>query len=171
MSLHRATVSWEFSGGEFTRGKYSREHVWEFDGGLEIPASPSPQVVPVPYANPGNVDPEEAFVASISSCHMLTFLHVASKDKLEVLSYRDEAVGVMTKNSAGVPWISSVTLHPRIVYGEAAPTAEQERRLHDLAHHGCFIASSVKTEIVVAPGDPALDQPQSAATHPAANHE
>src|SRR5689334_25217531 len=98
VSNHIATIRWKRTSDEFLKGKYSREHTWTFDGGVTVPASPSPHVVPAPYSNPAHVDPEEAFVASISSCHMLTFLYVASKKGFQVDSYDDEAVGVMTKN-------------------------------------------------------------------------
>ena len=151
MSEHRAEIEWTFSTGDFMKGRYSREHTWRFDGGLTVPASPSPTVVPAPYSNPANVDPEEAFVASIASCHMLTFLWVAYKAGFAVHSYRDQAVGTMTKGDNGVPWISAVTLHPQITYSGAAPDPEQEAKLHDAAHHGCFISNSVKTAITVTP--------------------
>ena len=150
MSEHRAHIEWSFSGGDFSKGRYSREHTWRFDGGLSVAASPSPSVVPAPYSNPANVDPEEAFVASISSCHMLTFLYVAYRAGFAIERYEDDAVGVMTKGENGVPWISAVTLHPRVVYAGARPTADQEARLHNDAHHGCFISNSVKTHITVA---------------------
>ena len=152
MSEHKATIRWAFAGGDFLKGRYSREHTWAFDGGLTVPASPSPAVVPAPWSNPAHVDPEEAFVASIASCHMLTFLWVAYREKIEILGYEDDAVGVLTKNEAGVPWISTVTLRPRIEYRpETRPTPEQEQRMHDAAHHGCFISNSVRTEIRVEP--------------------
>ncbi|HEY3854169.1 MAG TPA: OsmC family protein [Verrucomicrobiae bacterium] len=150
MSEHKATVSWKFAQGDFPKGKYSREHTWTFDGGLTVPASPSPSVVPTPWSNPTNVDPEEAFVASISSCHMLTFLYLASQKGFQVDSYVDEAIGSMTKNEKGVPWVSSVTLHPKITYsGSPHPTAADEETLHHSAHEQCFIANSVKTNILV----------------------
>jgi organic hydroperoxide reductase OsmC/OhrA len=116
-----------------------------------VPASSSPTVVPLPYSNPAHLDPEEAFVASLSSCHLLTFLHLAYRQGFEVTSYEDDAVGLMTKNEQGVPWISVVTLRPLVRYREGAqPDAEQESRLHEAAHHGCFIANSVKTAITVS---------------------
>ena len=153
MSEHKAIVKWRHSQGEFLKGTYSREHTWTFDGGMTIPASPSPSAVRPPFSNPANVDPEEAFVASISSCHMLTYLYVASKQGFELASYEDEAIGVMTKNERGIPWVSSVVLRPRIVYsGAKSPTREEEDRLHHAAHEQCFIANSVKTEIKVEPG-------------------
>jgi organic hydroperoxide reductase OsmC/OhrA len=152
MSIHRAQVRWAFAGGDFVKGRYSREHRWTFDGGVTVPASPSPSVVPLPYANPAAVDPEEAFVAAIASCHLLSFLYVAHKAGIEVVSYEDEAVGTMTKNERGVPWVSRVVLSPRIEYtGAARPSQDQEVSLHHRAHAGCFIANSVKTEVIVAP--------------------
>src|SRR6185295_14738947 len=115
MSNHTALISWKKrTGDDFLKGKYSREHTWRFDGGLTIPASPSPSVVPAPYSNPANVDPEEAYVASISSCHMLTFLYLASKQGFVIDAYEDQAVGTMAKNEHGLPWVNSVTLHPKI---------------------------------------------------------
>lgn len=151
MSEHRASVHWSLSGADFRRGRYSREHVWQFDGGVTVAASPSPAVVPAPYSNPAGVDPEEAFVAAVASCHMLTFLHVASKRGFVVERYADEAVGVMTKNERGRYWVSRVTLNPVIVYGAgAAPDREQLAELHHLAHEECFIANSIRTEVVVA---------------------
>lgn len=151
MTEHRATIRWSFKDGDFSKGKYSRAHTWLFDGGLEVPGSSSPHVVRPPFSDPAAVDPEEAFVASIASCHMLTFLYIASKRGFEILSYEDSAVGVMTKNEHGVPWVSAVTLNPEITYGgERRPTHEQEAELHHAAHHECFIANSVKTDIRVS---------------------
>jgi organic hydroperoxide reductase OsmC/OhrA len=150
MSEHKAIISWKRTSPDFLTGKYSREHTWTFDGGVTVPASASPSVVPVPWSNPANVDPEEAFVASISSCHMLTYLYLASRQGFQVDSYHDEAVGVMTKNEKGVPWVSSVTLHPRIAYsGAKLPTPADEEHLHHLAHEQCFIANSIKTQVTV----------------------
>jgi len=152
MGDYRATIRWTHARGDFLKGTYSRDHTWSFDAGITVPASPSPHSVPKAFANEAAIDPEEAFVASISSCHMLTFLYVAYKAGFEVASYDDEAVGVMTKNERGVPWVSAVTLHPRIAYGGARqPTREDEDHLHHAAHDGCYIANSVKTEITVAP--------------------
>ena len=98
MSEHKATIRWTFSGGDMLKGTYSREHVWTFDGGVTVPASSAPSAVKVPYSNPDNVDPEEAYTAAIASCHMLTFLYLASREGFEILSYQDAAFGVMTKN-------------------------------------------------------------------------
>ena len=152
MSQHKATVSWKSDNENFAQGKFTRVHSWSFDGGTVVPASASPSVVPAPYSSTAAVDPEEAFVASTSSCHMLTFLHEARKAGFRVESYDDEAVGEMTKNERGVPWISKITLHLQIVYGgEKRPTPADEEQLHHKAHDGCFIAQSIKTEVVVGP--------------------
>jgi organic hydroperoxide reductase OsmC/OhrA len=148
MSEHKATISWTRAGPDFLKGKYSREHTWCFDGGLTVPASPSPSIVSPPYSNPAHVDPEEAFVAAVSSCHMLSYLYSASQQGFQVDSYHDEAVGLMSKNERGVPWVSSVTLHPQIAYsGDKLPTPADEERLHHLAHEQCFIANSIKTAV------------------------
>jgi organic hydroperoxide reductase OsmC/OhrA len=150
MSEHKATIKWTLSQqGDFLKGTYSREHTWTFDGGATVPASSSPLAVRVPFSNPANVDPEEAFVASLSSCHMLTYLYIASRKGFEISNYEDEAVGVMTKNERGIPWVSLVTLHPRITYGSKTPTSEEEEAMHHAAHEQCFIANSVKTEVTV----------------------
>jgi organic hydroperoxide reductase OsmC/OhrA len=152
MSDHRATIEWQAAAAaeDFVKGRYSREHTWAFDGGVTVAASPSPSVVPAPWSNPAHVDPEEAFVASVSSCHMLTFLYVASKAGFAVERYRDEAVGTMTKGEKG-PWISKVTLSPSIVFaGGKKPSAPELEKLHHAAHDGCFIANSIKTLVVIA---------------------
>ena len=156
MSEHTAIIRWARPSADFRAGKYSREHTWTFDGGVTIPASPSPHVVPAPWSNPANVDPEEAYVASLSSCHMLTFLWVASRAGFAVTSYEDQAVGTMTRNEAGVPWVSRVTLRVSVAYDDTRrPTPEQEKALHHDAHAQCFISNSVKTEVVVQSLPPA----------------
>jgi organic hydroperoxide reductase OsmC/OhrA len=150
MSEHHATIGWNRPSAEFTKGKYSREHEWVFDGGATVSASPSPSVVPAPYSNPAYVDPEEAFVAAVASCHMLSFLYVASRSGFVVDRYDDDAVGRMSKNDKGIPWVSQVILRPRIVYGGGRePTPDESRRLHHDAHEQCFIANSIKTEVEV----------------------
>ena len=150
MSEHKAIINWKRTSSEFLAGKYSREHTWSFDGGATVPASPSPSVVPAPYSNPASVDPEEAFVAAVSSCHMLTYLYLASQQGFQADTYHDEAVGVMTKNEAGVPWVSLVTLRPQISYsGRKLPSPADEEHLHHLAHEQCFIANSIKTKVTV----------------------
>lgn len=152
MSEHRAKISWNGKGEDFRGGRYSREHTWEFDGGVSIPASPSPAVVRPPYSNPAFVDPEEALVAAISSCHMLTYLHLASKQGFEVLRYEDDAVGHMTKNERGVPWVSSVLLSPVVEHHPLhRPTPQEDEALHHRAHEECFISNSVRTEITCRP--------------------
>jgi len=152
MSEHKATIKWVRKDPEFLKGRYSREHTWTFPGGVVVPASPAPSVVPAPWSNPANVDPEEAYVAAISSCHMLSFLHIASRRGFRIDDYEDDAVGVMARNEHDVPWVSSVTLHPKTVYsGTTRPTPEEEAQLHHHAHEQCFIANSIKTEVIVRP--------------------
>ena len=151
MSQHKATIDWNRGSAEFLKGRYSREHTWRFDGGLAIAASSSPSVVPVPWSNVAAIDPEEAFVASLSSCHMLTFLHLARLAGFDIESYQDEAVGHTEPNEKRIPWIATVTLNPKIVYGgDKRPTPEQEAHLHHQGHEQCFIAQSVKTAVTVA---------------------
>jgi organic hydroperoxide reductase OsmC/OhrA len=148
---HTATVRWERGDAAFSDGRYNRAHTWTFDGGIVVPGSPSPSVVPLPFSREDAVDPEEAFVAAVSSCHMLTFLHLASKKRFVVDSYEDRASGVMTKNERGKLFVSKVTLDPQIVFsGDRRPNADQIAELHHLSHEECFIANSVLTEIVVA---------------------
>jgi organic hydroperoxide reductase OsmC/OhrA len=148
--VYKATVAWSRGDGEFAKGRYSRAHAWRFDGGIEVPASASPQVVPKPYVVEAAVDPEEAFIASLSSCHMLTFLDLARRAGFVIESYEDEAEGVMEKNTAGKYWISRVTLRPRIAWGgDKQPSQDYLARLHHVAHEECFIANSVKTDVNV----------------------
>ena len=148
---YRATVKWRREGdAKFTDQRYSRGHTWSFDGGVTVPASSSPLSVRLPYSVAEAVDPEEAFVAAVASCHLLTFLYVAAKRGYAVDSYADEAVGEMTKNERGKLWVSKVILSPAIAFtGEPRPSREQFEELHHLAHEECFIANSVKSEVVV----------------------
>jgi organic hydroperoxide reductase OsmC/OhrA len=147
---YRATVKWTRDGSAFTDQRYSRGHSWSFDGGIEVPASSSPLSVRLPYSVAEAVDPEEAFVAALSSCHMLTFLYVAAKQGFVVDEYADEAVGEMSKNERGKLWVSKVILAPAIRFsGAKRPSAEQLDELHHLAHEECYIANSVKCEVVV----------------------
>ena len=150
---YRATVVWRREGEDFAKGRYSRAHEWRFDGGLTVPASASPSVVPPPFSRAEAVDPEEAFVAAISSCHMLTFIDLARRAGVEVVAYEDEAVGVMERIGQNRMAVTKVTLHPKISFGGAAPDQARLDHLHHRAHEFCFIANSVKTEIVVAPAD------------------
>jgi len=159
MASHFATIEWSRNGASFTDNKYSRGHTWSFDGGARVPASSSPHVVPAPYSVAAAVDPEEALVASLSSCHMLTFLYLAQKRGFVVDSYRDEALGTMGKNAAGKAWVATVTLHPDIAFGgERRPTAAELDALHHAAHEECFIANSVKTDVRVEPAGAATAQ-------------
>jgi organic hydroperoxide reductase OsmC/OhrA len=148
MSEHIATIEWKRAQAKFTDNKYSREHTWKFDG-VEIAASASPHVVPVPYSNPAYVDPEEAFVASLSSCHMLWFLSIAAKRKFVVDDYTDKAVGIMEKNENGRLAITKVYLRPQVTFALEIPTREQLETMHHEAHHNCFLANSVKSEIII----------------------
>lgn len=151
MARYVATIDWSLTApdDEFLVGRYSRLHTVAFDGGVTIPASPSPSVVPAPWSDPSAVDPEELLVAALSNCHMLTFLHKAREAGLVVASYRDEAEGVMRKTPEGKIALTKVTLRPNIVFSGNPPDAEQLEALHHAAHEDCFIASSVKTEVVV----------------------
>jgi organic hydroperoxide reductase OsmC/OhrA len=154
MSEHVATVEWVRPEGvsdeEFVKGRYSRAHEWRFDGGLVVPGSADPAVVKPPRGDPSAVDPEEALVASASSCHMLTFLWLASRAGYAVTGYRDEAVGVMTANAAGAMFVSLITLRVAVRYsGERRPDAEEEGSLHHAAHLQCPIANSILAEVVV----------------------
>lgn len=148
MSQHRAEVLWVSDGGDFAANHYSRAHLWRFDGGVEVPASASPAVVRLPYAREDAVDPEEAFVASLASCHMLWFLDFARRDGLAVAGYRDAAVGHMARDAQGAYWIARVELNIRVDWDGVAPEPTRHAALHERAHHACFIANSVKTEIV-----------------------
>jgi len=150
MSKHIATVVWNRANdAKFTDNRYSRGHHWEFDGGAVVPASSSPAVVPLPLSDPAGVDPEEAFVASLSSCHMLWVLFYAAKAGFVVDSYRDAAEGHMEKTADGNQWMARVVLRPKIRFSGAAPDAAALAAMHDKAHHACFIANSVKTTVTV----------------------
>ncbi|MCG9639427.1 OsmC family protein [Vibrio sp. Isolate34] len=151
MSEYGAVIRWQKAKEEvFSDNQYSRGHTWEFDGGVTVPASSSPYVVPLPLSVEANVDPEEAFIAALSSCHMLTFLGIAAKQKYVIESYVDDAIGVLEQDESGRSSVTSVTLRPKIVFiGSKVPTRAQLDKLHHLAHKNCFIANSVKTDIVV----------------------
>lgn len=149
MAQYFATISWSRGDQKFSDNQYSRAHLWSFDGGAIVEASSSPHIVPLPYSVESNVDPEEAFVASLSSCHMLFFLSIAAKKRLIVDSYDDEAVGTMGKDSEGREFVETVTLKPKAVFsGEKQPTEEVLEKMHHQAHELCFIANSVKTKIL-----------------------
>ena len=150
MSDYTATVSWQRGDARFVDNRYSRAHEWRFDGGAIVPGSSSPHSVPVPLSDPKGVDPEEAFVAALSSCHMLWFLSIAAKRGFVVESYEDKAVGYLEKNEEGRLAMTRVTLRPAVRFsGEVTPGGGQLRELHDRAHHECYIANSVRTVVTV----------------------
>lgn len=148
---HQATVEWQAGGGEaFASRRYSRAHRWRFDGGAEVAASSSPLVVPLPYSDPAAVDPEEALVAALASCHMMSFLHLASQKGLDVLSYEDKASGELDMREDGRVAMVRAVLHPRIAFaGDADPALVDE--LHHRAHDLCHIANSVNFPVTVEP--------------------
>jgi len=153
MSQYQATVLWQRPPDvAFTDGRYSRAHLWRFDGGAEVPASASPHVVPLPFSVPEAVDPEEAYIAALASCHMLFFLSIAAKRGFAVDRYDDTAEGVMEKNAEGRLAVTRVTLNPRVTYAGPAPDHAAERAMHHAAHEQCFLANSVRTAIDVRPG-------------------
>jgi organic hydroperoxide reductase OsmC/OhrA len=158
MSEYYATVRWKRSESEaYTDNKYSRGHEWHFDGGTIVPASSSPHIVPLPYSIENNVDPEEAFVASLSSCHMLFFLSIAAKNRFVVDEYLDHGIGVMEEDENGKVAITRVTLKPAIKFsGSKTPTHKDLERMHHQSHEQCFIANSVKTKVTtqIAPNNP-----------------
>ena len=148
MSEHSAIVRWQRDNADFARGRYSRAHEWRFDGGAVVAASASPAVVRVPWSDPAGVDPEEAFVAAIASCHMLWFLSLAAERGFIVEHYEDDAVGTMGKIANGHEAVTDVVLRPRIVFGgERTPDAKEIAALHESAHERCFIANSVRSTI------------------------
>jgi organic hydroperoxide reductase OsmC/OhrA len=150
MATYRATADWSLKDGEdFAKGRYSRGHSVVFDSGFEAPGTASAHVVGNKWSVSGAVDPEQMLVGAINTCHMLSFLHIAREADFLVTRYRDEAVGVMEKREDGEMWVSQVTLHPEITYLGRQPTPAERDEMHEKAHHICFIANSVKTEIVV----------------------
>jgi organic hydroperoxide reductase OsmC/OhrA len=151
MSEHTATVRWQRNGAAFTDNKYSRAHQWKFDGGALVPASSSPHLLRVPLSDPSAVDPEEAFVASLSSCHMLWFLSLAAKRGFVVEDYEDNAVGVMGRNAAGKLAVTVVNLRPHATFAGRQPTREELESLHHEAHEECFLAASVHTQVCCEP--------------------
>jgi len=152
MHHYTAQITWQRGSQDFLGNRYSRRHLIRFDGGAEMPGSSSPHVVPVPLSDPSAVDPEETFVASLSSCHMLWFLSLAAKAGFCVDSYADQAEGVMARNAAGKMAMTVVTLRPQVtVSGDKRPTSEQLHALHHQAHEECFIANSVTTDVRCEP--------------------
>jgi len=145
VSEHRATAEWKRQ-GEFVYETYSRSHTLRFEGGISVPGNAAPANIPKTVPPAAGVDPEEAFVASLSSCHMLWFLHLACQRKFLVDRYIDDAVGVLDRT-----WMSQVTLRPVVTFSGKAPSDEEHRALHHKAHEKCYIANSVKTDVRIEP--------------------
>lgn len=145
MSEHHATVEWERGSAEFEYKSYSRDHIWKFEGGIQVGASSAPEYL----GNANRVDPEKAYVASLASCHMLTFLAIAARKRLVVDRYQDAAVGFLEKNADGKLAVTRVVLRPRVSFGFRPPSREGLERIHELAHQECFIANSVRTSVTV----------------------
>jgi len=153
MSSHTASLSWTLNDGDdFATNRYSRAHSWSFDGGATVAGSPSPAVVPAPWSDATAVDPEEAFVASVSSCHLLWFLHLARVKGYVINHYADDAEGFLEKNAEGRPVISRIELRPYTRFvGDKLPSTEALDALHHGAHEACFIANSIRSEIICIP--------------------
>ena len=145
MSAHHAKIDWERDSAEFVYDSYSRDHIWTFEGGVQVAASAAPSYL----GSASLVDPEEAYVAALASCHMLTFLAIAARKRIVVDQYRDAAVGFLEKNQDGKLAVTRVVLNPKIVFGTGPPAGEELKKLHSLAHDNCFIANSVHTTISV----------------------
>jgi organic hydroperoxide reductase OsmC/OhrA len=152
MSTYTAQISWQRGDQPFTDRRYQRHHQWRFDGGVVVPGSSSPQVVPLPMSDAAAVDPEEAFVAALSSCHLLWFLDIACRAGWVVDDYQDQASGVLSRDVAGRLAMTLVTLRPAVRFGGSRqPDAAEHAQLHHVAHEACFIANSVKTELRCEP--------------------
>jgi organic hydroperoxide reductase OsmC/OhrA len=151
MASHVAKIRWERGAAQFERGRYSRAHTWDFDGGIQVPASSSPHSVPLPYSVEAAVDPEEALVAALSSCHMLTFLFLAHHAGFVVNRYEDDAVGTLSEIAKRRFAVTQVVLRPKIEFEGQQPNAAELSELHHRAHEECYIANSVKTEVRVEP--------------------
>jgi len=152
MSEYTAETIWNRGEQDFLSGRYSRRHLLRFDGGIEVPGSSSPHVVPVPYSDPNAVDPEETFIAALSSCHMLWFLSIAASHRFVVDSYKDAATGILAKNAEGRMAMSQVTLRPDVQFSEEhLPSREEVQNMHERAHEACFIANSVRTQLHCEP--------------------
>jgi len=154
MTAHSAAVEWQRGDADFTSGAYSRAHTWRFDGGVQVPASASPHLVPSPHSVATAVDPEEAYVAALASCHMLWFLSNAARHGFTVDGYRDEASGTLARNADAKLAMTEVVLRPRVVFsGDRRPSPEEHMAMHHEAHESCFLASSVRTLIRLEPQD------------------
>ena len=166
MATHTATIVWQRDAYAFVDHRYSRKHRWHFDGGAVVAASASPHIVPLPLSDASAVDPEEAFVASLSSCHLLWFLDFAARAQWVVDHYEDHATGVLGRNAQGQLAMTRVTLRPTVRFaGPRQPTAQEHEALHHQAHASCFLANSVKTEVVCEPSlqtaaNPSMQAPQ-----------
>ena len=151
MSEHRATIDWRLEAAEFNYESYNRNHALAFDHGVRTPGAAAPANIPSTAAGAPGVDPEQSFVAALSACHMLWFLHLACNRKFKVTAYRDEAIGVLEKRADGKEAITRVTLRPAVSFEGTPPTPEQHAQLHEKAHERCFIANSVNSDVVVEP--------------------
>jgi organic hydroperoxide reductase OsmC/OhrA len=152
ISEYRATIVWQRAGETFTDNKYSRLHEWRFDDGTVVAATASPHIVPPPHSDGRRVDPEEAFVAALSSCHMLFFLSFAARQGLLIDRYTDQAMGILADRGDGKLAMTEVTLQPAVTLANsAAGSDEMINSLHHAAHEHCFIASSVNTRISIQP--------------------
>ena len=150
MQQFEAHISWQRDGQVFSDNRYSRAHQWRFDGGLQVPCSSSPLSVPLPMSDASAIDPEEALVASLSSCHMLFFLSIAATHGFVVDSYRDDPVGIMNRNADGKKAMTLITLRPAIAFdGERQPTRAELEAIHHEAHEQCYIANSIKADVVI----------------------
>jgi organic hydroperoxide reductase OsmC/OhrA len=148
MSTHTATVTWTRDGAVFTDRKYGRAHRWTFDGGAVVHAAASPANVRVPMTDPAGVDPEEAFTAALSSCHMLWFLDFAARAGFTIDLYVDVAECHCAKTASGHDWVDRVTLRPEVVFSGKSASDDQVAHLHHQAHEACHLANSVRSEIV-----------------------
>jgi organic hydroperoxide reductase OsmC/OhrA len=150
----QATIDWSRGKWSGVKGKYSREHAWVLDGGVKLRVSDSRSMLPDGYKDNVGVDPEKTFVATIAGAHMLSFLHLAFGMGVEVETYHDAAMGILSELSEEMYWVSEVILNPRITYHErSSASATAEARLHELAHEQCFIANSIKTTVTVLAPD------------------
>lgn len=152
MKSHTAHIEWQRGSSSFTDHRYSRVHRWSFDGGLQVPASASPAIVKAPYSDPAAVDPEEAFVAALASCHMLWFLDLAAREGVQIERYADHAEGALEKRADGKLWLARIRLLPAVVVsGARRPDDNLMRQLHNRAHDECFLANALKSEISIEP--------------------
>ena len=157
---YRATIDWARDGAAFTDNRYSRAHRWLFDGGIEVPGSSDPKSILPPLSREDAVDPEEALVAAVSSCHMLFFLAFAAKKGFVVESYRDEAVGTMSRNERGKLFISAIALDPEIVFaGDKRPSPDEIAHMHHRSHEECYLSNSVRAEVTIAGLEVAAQEP------------